>query len=143
MKNFIKLLVLCTCFVGLQSSIHSDDFKEYTLHDIESESCEEFMESNCRLHSNCILHIQEGDEVPFNLIFAGDTLAIQNPSSLGKIIALKHLYIKNDNGEFTFSTDKAHWKDVDSFISGMLELKFSRDDRDLLQGTINFTLNTQ
>lgn len=69
---------------------------------------------------NCILEVQEGDELPLNFQLTGDTLGFKIPPESGTLLALRTFYILVEGEELYLSVDKENWLPAWEFFTGSL-----------------------
>jgi len=112
---------------------------EFTLNDLDTPFLEGWatLEEKEELNSvNCIIHIQEGDEIPLKFDLDGTILAFKEKPTGGTVIALQSLYLKIQNGNFSFSLDKETWKPFEAFFGGILSASLGRSESSELIGGV-------
>ena len=108
MKIFIPLL--------LASSLLSAEMPEITLMDLNASHMEQMQQGNLQ----CMLRVEEGDELPIQFDLSGDVIGFKSIPENGEIVALRPFYVMVNKDQSLFSLDKKKWLPPGAFFTGTL-----------------------
>ena len=108
MKIFIPLL--------LASSLLSAEMPEITLMDLNASHMEQMQQGNLQ----CMLRVEEGDELPIQFDLSGDVIGFKSIPENGEIVALRPFYVMVNKDQILFSLDKKKWLPPGAFFTGTL-----------------------
>ena len=112
MKILIPLL--------LASTFLSAEMPEITLMDLNASHMEQMQQGNLQ----CMLRVEEGDELPVQFDLSGDVIGFKSTPENGEIVALRPFYVMVNKDQILFSLDKEKWLPAGVFFTGTLSSAF-------------------
>lgn len=108
----MKILILLL----LVSTFLSSEMPEITLMDLNASHMEQMQQGNLQ----CILRVEEGDELPVQFDLSGDVIRFKSIPENGEIVALRPFYVMVNKDQLLFSLDKGKWLPPGAFFTGTL-----------------------